>query len=130
MATILVVDDDSLLRECLCEVLAAYGHHVQGAENGCSCLKLLDKFLPDLVLMDIFMPEMDGLATIMDIRQRFPDLGIIAMSGGAMLLSSERYLRVANALGAGRVLNKPVATVDLLQAMDDLLSQKLVSERA
>lgn len=130
MATILVVDDDSLMRECLCEVLAASGHQTRGAENGCACLKMLEHAQPELVLMDIFMPEMDGIATIMDIRQRFPDLAVIAMSGGTVLLDSSRYLRIANALGAGAILDKPVTTNALLQAVDEVLSQQLTAERA
>lgn len=117
MARILVVDDDCLWRECLCEILAENGHEVSWADNGCTCLDFLERTLPDLVLMDLFMPVMDGIAAIMDIRNRYPELNVIAMSGGAYLFDSRNYLKMANVLGAVCILDKPFDGASLLRAV-------------
>lgn len=121
MARILVVDDESLWRECLRDILQEWGHSVLSADNGCSCLNLLENSEVDIVLTDIFMPGKDGIDLIQELRSRYSHVRIIAMSGGATLLDGRCYLRVANALGASRVLAKPMTGKSLLQAVDETL---------
>jgi len=123
MARILVVDDDALLRECLCDILTESGHEVRSADNGQSCIEALEAAKPDMVLIDLFMPVKDGISAIMDIRNRHPDVRIIAMSGGASMLEGGGYLKVARALGAEKALNKPFACASLLQAVGDMQLQ-------
>src|SRR5690606_35019026 len=66
--TVLVVDDDALNRYLLAEALAVDGHHIIEAADGLQALALVRAQLPDLVLLDIDMPGMDGLATCREIR--------------------------------------------------------------
>jgi len=77
----------------------------------------------DLVVTDIFMPEMDGIATIMEFRKRYPDVKIISISGGGRQVTGD-YLSRAKLLGADRTFSKPFDREELITAIKDLLRQK------
>jgi YesN/AraC family two-component response regulator len=74
----------------------------------------------DLVITDLIMPEREGLETIRDLRRYNPAVKIIAISGGGSL-PVNNYLRMAECLGAQRVLNKPFRVEDILTAVRELL---------
>ncbi len=120
MATILVVDDDRQVCALLKQVLEEEGYTVESALNGIEGIRGYRSHPADLIILDILMPEKEGLETILDLRREFPKVKIIAMSGG-----SERaklnLLDLARRLGAQYTLNKPFQ----LQTITDLVKKAL-----
>ncbi|MFW5837891.1 MAG: response regulator, partial [Desulfovibrionaceae bacterium] len=82
MADILIIEDDRMVGLLIKETLVAAGHGVRLADNGVAGLDLLEKHGADLVITDIVMPEMDGLEAINRLREKHPDLRVLAISGG------------------------------------------------
>ncbi|UCE65350.1 MAG: response regulator [Candidatus Zixiibacteriota bacterium] len=122
MANILIIEDDQRLRLALKENLMFRGYEVNDAANG---LEGIDKFTsnkPDLIVMDIIMPEKEGIETIREIKRDFPSVKIIAISGGGTL-GPEHYLKVALAIGADKALKKPFRTDLLVGSIEELLNQ-------
>ncbi|MFN7112814.1 MAG: response regulator [Alphaproteobacteria bacterium] len=105
---ILVVDDDMQMRLSLRHILHREGHSVDEAVNGQAAIDSVEAADAgyDLVLMDIIMPDKEGIETILYLRRRHPSLKIIAMSGGARLFDFDP-LRLAHDCGANFVLAKP-----------------------
>ena len=128
MARVLVVDDDQGVRAAITVVLQSGGFEVVAVQDGPAGRKALEAAPFDAAIVDIFMPEMDGLETIRLFRQSRPDLPIVAMSG-AMGLFAYRdsaepppdYLSMATKLGAVRAVQKPFQPRELLQAVQQSL---------
>src|SRR5215471_8987285 len=104
MAKILVVDDDPGMRRATCRILQDAGHEVTACEDGRTAIERIAKAPPELLITDIFMPEVEGLETIRNARALRPGMPIIAMSG----FSSEQgdYLEIAAKFGADATLKK------------------------
>jgi CheY-like chemotaxis protein len=119
MAKILLVEDEEQLRSMLKLVLLDAGHEVEEAGDGTQAYESYSQRPADLLLTDIIMPEKEGLETIMKFRKSYPDLKIIAMSGGGR--TAVNYLDVAKRLGARHVLAKPFSNKELLQAVQMVL---------
>jgi CheY-like chemotaxis protein len=121
-ADILVIDDEPLIRELVCEWLALSGHSTRQAADGWAGLEAVNQRVPDLVLTDICMPG-HGANLINRLRREHPELPIIAMSGtfdaGAGLSSRE-----AARLGADRTFHKPLERRKVVQAVAELLSRR------
>src|ERR1019366_6342004 len=98
MPSILLIEDDDLYREALADALIEHGYAVTQAADGEQGVKLFRAAPTDLVITDIVMPNKEGTATIEELRRDYPDLGIIAMSGGAAQ-NPVLYLKVAGLLG-------------------------------
>jgi two-component system response regulator MprA len=107
MARILIIDDDPQLRESIRLTLEAGGHEVVEAADGVEGLRAQDTNPADLVLCDVIMPRLDGLATIRTLRGRHPGTPIIAISGGAPSVPGDPLV-TARHLGAAIVLHKPL----------------------
>ena len=122
VARILVMDDDALLRSALRVALEAAGYEVLEAGDGDAGLRLQREQGADLVLVDIFMPQRDGLEVIRALRAEAPQTKIVAMSGGGQTGQIE-VLRAAAAFGAARILLKPFEPRDLLTAIRELLGE-------
>jgi CheY-like chemotaxis protein len=115
MAHILVIDDDLAIRLVVTLLLERHGHQTVVADNGFSGLDILEVSDVDLLIIDIFMPEMDGLETIRLVRQIKPNLPIIVMSGGAQHLGSmPDYLSMATKLGAIESVRKTYKPQELM----------------
>jgi two-component system, chemotaxis family, chemotaxis protein CheY len=115
MSSILVVDDEEQIRRLICETLERAGYHVTEARDGKEAL-LLHRLAPaDLVIMDILMPDQDGLETTVALRQESPDVKIIVITGGSDMIGILNYLDVAKMLGAHRTLQKPFEMKTLLE---------------
>jgi DNA-binding response OmpR family regulator len=117
---ILVVDDDESLRDLLKMMLRHAGYEVVTASNGIAGIKEFRAAAFDLVITDVIMPEKEGLETISDLRREFPNVKIIAMSGGGKFLKLD-LLQVAQRLGAQRTLNKPFNQMELLETIKEVL---------
>jgi CheY-like chemotaxis protein len=120
MARILVIDDEDVLRNALRVVLESAGYEVLDAARGAAGLRLYHERGADLVLVDIFMPEMDGLEVIRALRGEIPRPKLVAMSGGGQTGNTD-ILTMAATLGAKRTLRKPFAASELLRTLHDLL---------
>ena len=120
MARILVIDDDDELRSLLRVALEMAGHQVQEAADGGQGIKALSQHPADLILCDIIMPDKEGLETIRELRRRFPEVKIVAMSGGA-LGGKLDFLPVAKKFGATRILKKPFDVRTLSLVIEELL---------
>jgi CheY-like chemotaxis protein len=119
MERILVVDDEKLVREALGLLLKHEGYRVVVAECGHTAVSAIEAFTFDLVIVDIFMPGMDGLETISILRQDAPDLPIIVMSGyaaGSGALGPD-FFRAAVERGATCCLRKPFTRDQLVDAI-------------
>lgn len=119
MARILIIDDDETLLTTLEQFLRAAGHAVVTASDGAKAAKLFRAEPFELILTDIVMPNREGLETIIELRREFPDVGVIAMSGG--VARSKLYLELAAELGAHRTLAKPFAPLQLAEAIADTI---------
>ncbi|NLZ16794.1 MAG: response regulator [Desulfobulbaceae bacterium] len=120
---VLVIDDDAQIRLMLREVLGWAGYEVLEAENGRKGQLAQRQHRADLVITDLIMPEQEGLETIAALKKEFPDLKIIAVSGGGRV-SPEMYLPTAQELGADVVFRKPFNIQRLSAAVKELLETK------
>jgi CheY-like chemotaxis protein len=122
MARVLVVDDESEMRKVLREALERRGHSVDEAANGREALRQFADAQPDLVILDLIMPEMEGIETIQALRRKCPAVPIIAISGGGRL-NPEDYLSMAGQIGAQRTFAKPFALKEILTAVLELTTK-------
>ncbi len=119
MTRILLVEDDDQYRPLLERLLTRAGHEVVAVSDGAQALPSLMERPADVVITDLIMPGKEGLETIRELRRQWPDLPIIAMSGGGRRQPTD-YLRAARMLGAVRTLEKPFAVDDLLATIAEV----------
>ena len=119
MPHVLVIDDDDPVREMLRMTLERNGYEVRTAEDGEKGLRLMRQQAPDLVVIDIVMPNKEGLETIPELRRDFPGVKIIGISGAGEGPGS--YLATAKHLGASRTFSKPLNIPQFLDAVRELL---------
>ena len=117
---ILIIDDEDKVRELLVKVMKRAGHEVVEAENGRIGQRLFEAEPTDLVITDLIMPEQEGIETIQTLREKYPMVKIIAISGGGRL-DPEGYLAAAEGLGADRIFTKPFNIQELTTAVNELL---------
>lgn len=122
MTRILVIDDEEQIRKLLRQILEIAGYQVVDAPDGRAAAAMFRQEPADLIITDIFMPEMGGIETIHEIRRDFPQVKIIAISGGARGGSFD-FLPVAESFGARRTLKKPFARDELLKAVREVLQE-------
>lgn len=120
MAQILIIDDDAHVRDMLRHMLERIGHIVEAAPDGKEGVEMYRKKPCELVITDILMPEKEGIQTIMELRGEFPDIKIIAISGGGSV-GPDTYLTMARELGADRTLTKPFSMNDLADVISELI---------
>lgn len=123
MARILLADDDPILRATAGAYLADAGHTVSEACDGAVALQLLGQQTFDLLIVDMLMPEKDGLEVILQVRRTDQQVPILAVSsGGRMDVSS--LLRPAAAFGASATMSKPLLRAPLLEMVESLLPRR------
>ena len=120
MARILLVDDDALVRDSLTFALEDAGHEVVPAGNGDEGLAALERETFDVVILDMLMPDREGIETIREIRKRWKTLPVLAISGGDKTGWSD-FLRMASNLGATDTLAKPFTATELVKRVALLL---------
>lgn len=101
-------------------MLERLGHEVMEAENGARGVALLRASTPHVVLLDLLMPEQDGIETIQQLRAEFPDTPVVAMSGGGSAKEGG-LLADADLFGADATLSKPFSRGELLATMERVL---------
>ncbi len=119
MTKILLVEDDHQVLDMLQKTLERAGYQVTTAHNGREAMTSFRAAPVKVVITDIIMPEKEGIETIYELKRDFPEVKIIAISGGSS--RSRNYLNTARVLGAERALSKPFGRADLLEAVAELL---------
>ncbi|MFC7784236.1 MULTISPECIES: response regulator [unclassified Rossellomorea] len=118
MATILVVDDAKFMRMTLGSMLSSSGHEVVGeAENGLTAVKKFRELQPDLVTMDITMPELDGIEAVRRILSEFPQAKVIMCSA----MGQQKVVVEAIEAGAKDFIVKPFDDVRVEEAIKRVL---------
>ena len=116
---VLVVDDNRDLRESTRYLLQLIGHDAEVASDGHQALEIHCARPAHVLLTDIFMPGKDGIETIEAFRSRWPEVKIVAMSGGGEVATRD-YLCVAPDIGADAILRKPFSLENLQRVLDSL----------
>jgi len=126
MANILVVDDEHGIRDLLCEILNDEGHAVEMAENAAQARAARLRERPDLVLLDIWMPDTDGVSLLKEWAASGQlTMPVIMMSGHATIETAVE----ATKIGAMAFLEKPVTLQKLLKAVEQGLARNTVQKR-
>ena len=107
MPLVLVVDDEAQIRGVIRDTLEEAGYTVDEARGGKEALDRYRTTPADVVLMDILMPDQDGLESILAFRREFRNSRVIAMPGGSDMIGVLNFLEVAKMLGACGTLQKP-----------------------
>ncbi len=118
MAKILVVDDAEFLRVRISKMLSSEGHDILEAENGVKAVETYQSTKPDMVLMDITMPEMDGLAALREIKKIDPAAKVVMLTA----LGQESVVLEAIKAGARDFVVKPFEKERVLSAVAKLIS--------
>jgi CheY-like chemotaxis protein len=132
VASILVIDDDRAVLSTVRLLLERAAHAVEAVDNSRTGLQLLESHGFDLLIVDIFMPGMDGFETMRLVHQSRPEMPVIVMSGRPFTSTSEQgpnFLDMATKLGAVSSLQKPFRSHELLAAVTKSLSDSRPSSR-
>lgn len=124
MPRILIIDDDKAVLEATRIALAANGYDVITADSGKSGIEVMRKSTVDLIILDVFMPGMDGLAAAQAIHREHPNLPIIAVSGfmfSGQCPTMPHFDDMAVEAGATSTLYKPFRPPELIQAIEKAL---------
>ena len=120
MERILIIDDEQQIRSMLRLMLERDGYEVVEAPDGIEGIKAYREKPADLIITDLIMPNKDGIGMIIELQKEFPDVKIIAMSGGG-LNKPEGYLKGAKKLGAACTLTKPIDRKKMLRAVKNVI---------
>src|SRR5712692_9003151 len=118
--SILIVDDESGVRASLAGILGDEGYFVQAVENGEDCLQALEGRRYDLLLLDVWLPRMDGLETLARVRTLDPELPVVVISGHGSIESAVKAVR----LGARDFVEKPLSLEKTLLVVKNALRQQ------
>lgn len=121
LGSVLLIDDDLDFLLTTSRLLRRAGYEVLSAGSGRQGLKIFARRPADVVITDILMPDIEGMATILELRRQRPLPKILAVSGGGYY-GRLQYLDWAKALGADAVLAKPFRISELLAAMRELMA--------
>lgn len=120
MYKILLVDDDAALLSAMSRLLKGAGFDVLEASDGRQAMDLVRDNHVDLTIIDIFMPNVDGMEFTIRVKRAFPEAKIIAMSGGG-IVDTQNVLGIARRYGATRTIMKPFELTDLLATVNEVL---------
>jgi len=125
MANILVVDDELGIRDLLSEILFDEGHQVELAENAAQAREARQNMRPDLVLLDIWMPDTDGVSLLKEwAASGLLNMPVIMMSGHATIDTAVEAVKI----GAQAFLEKPITLQKLLKAVEQGLARDQVKQ--
>jgi len=122
MARVLVIDDESQIRSMLRLMLERVGYEVIEAPDGIEGIRRYRENPADLIISDLIMPNKDGIGMMIELKKEFPEVKIIAISGGG-LNKPDGYLEGAKKLGAMHTLTKPIERDQLLRVVKDTLNE-------
>lgn len=128
MTTITVIDDDAHITTIVNEMLSEAGFVVHSFNSSTEGFKFVFEHKPDVLILDIFMPDIDGYEFIRKIHNIHPSLKVITISGGCEPFDKESTLTISQKLGANMTLQKPFDYDELLNAVDKITGQSTVGE--
>lgn len=123
---IMVVDDDPDMLDSITTVLESRPYRLQSARDGRQCMEMIGKRIPDLLILDLLMPKMDGFAVIRELRKnpRYAELPIMVLTAVVEDASRRRYeLELGREMDVQDYLEKPVAPAELLRRVSKVLEQ-------
>lgn len=127
MKKILIVDDQQEYREVFSAILGEEGkYNIQTADGGNACLTMLSTFYPDIILMDIAMPDLDGITTVKELRKKFPKIPVIFITS----FSESRCGDDVRSVAPSRLLQKPVSEAVLKKEVENFLDNPLLCDNA
>ena len=121
MTTILLVEDEVLLREGVQETLEVFGYTVIGAADGVEAWDWLEQTPVSLIITDLVMPNMNGVAFIEQVRVKFPSLPIIVASGSPDSVTRRLGIESIHVPGATACITKPFKSKDLVALVEELM---------
>lgn len=121
---VLIVDDEANVRSSLKGVLSDEGFHVETAESGEECLDFVDKKYFDLVLLDVWLPGIDGLDTLKAVKAKVPGVSVVMISGHGSIETAVQ----ATKLGAFDFIEKPLSLEKIVLVIQHALDQKFLEE--
>jgi DNA-binding NtrC family response regulator len=119
-ANILIVDDEEVVRLSHLRSLQSVDCNAQVAEDGIEALKVMEQQPFDVILLDIRMPDLDGMEVLKTIKDRWPDSEVVVITGYPTIESAKEAVR----LGAYNYLAKPVGPDEVIKAANDAMNQK------
>ena len=122
--TILIVDDEKSIIQSLDGILTDEGFEVMNAASGVAALEKIEEIIPDLVLLDIWMPEMDGIETLIKIKESHPQLQVVMMSGHGTIETAVK----ATKLGAYDFIEKPLSLEKVVLSINNALDHSRLAE--
>ena len=122
MSRILLVDDHEPVCISLQAMIKGMGHETLTATSGRQALAVHRQNPVDVLVTDIFMPDMDGYELIQKFRQEYPKVKVVAMSGGIPRSPGGPYLEVAGKFGARWLLRKPFSSMRLIEVINEATS--------
>jgi two-component system alkaline phosphatase synthesis response regulator PhoP len=133
-ATILVVDDDPDIIKATTRVLESQGYRVIAALNGEECLEKIQEGRPDLIILDLLMPKLDGFGVCRELRENkyaeYSDIPILIATAVREDASRRRYeLETGVDLDVDGYLEKPIRPLDLLHRVEKLLQKSHIANR-
>ncbi len=120
MTRVLVIDDDKFVRASIRAVLESAGHMVADVGDADEGIAMQRANPFDVVVVDLVMPQKEGLETIRELKISYPDLPIIAISGGGDIVR-KNFVQTATAFGANATLEKPFGGDELLGALHEAM---------
>ena len=122
MQNVLVVDDDQSILQLISDALAS-DYQVFTAETVPDADAITQQHAIDLLIADLVIPEKNGIDMIMEFRKRYPDMQILAISGGGGITGRFDYLPIARLVGAADTLKKPFSIIELRDKVRSLIKQ-------
>ena len=122
--SILIVDDEASIRQSLGAILTDEGYEILTAESGEEALRVIEDEMPNLVLLDIWLPGMDGIETLKAIKAEHPQLRVIIMSGHGTIETAVK----ATKLGAFDFIEKPLSLDKIILLVDHALDMSSLEE--
>jgi len=120
LSTILVVDDEQGIREVLQDVLGDEGHRVVAVEDGFRALEVLENGTVDLVILDVWLPNMGGIDVLKRVRDRWPDVEVVVISGHANINMAVQAVKI----GAFDFLEKPLSLDKTITVVENALKME------
>ena len=122
-ASVLIVDDETFIRQILARIVSREGYQVRQACDGHDALDRLSQASCDIVISDIKMPNMDGIALLSEIKSRHPEISVILITAYAGEYSAQDALRA----GADAFIAKPFKNVEIAETLREMLRKNLRS---
>jgi len=122
MKRIILIEDDPQYQKLLKTALEDAGYEMRVASNGKVGCELYHENPSDLVITDIFMPEKEGIETILELKEDFSDIKILAISGGGNR-GELSYLDMAKDMGAEAIMPKPIKIADLITKVEEMIGR-------